>query len=139
MAQATPHEVSVPVRWSDFDRYGHRMNANYIEIAQEARLAFARDVIYPEIPDFDVFVRHIDADFQRPVDPRKNSALTVRSAVSKLGNTSLTTRQDILDADGETACVIYTVQVMVDMQAQRPRPLSDAEREILSQLVVDEH
>ena len=60
MAQATPHEVSVPVRWSDFDRYGHMMNANYIEIAQEARLAFARDVIYPEIPDFDVFVRHID-------------------------------------------------------------------------------
>ncbi|WP_371325955.1 thioesterase family protein [Corynebacterium sp. HMSC077D10] len=33
------------MRWSDFDRYGHMMNANYVEIAQEARLIYAQERI----------------------------------------------------------------------------------------------
>ena len=36
------HVHTIPVRWSDFDRYGHVTNSAYIELAQEARLAFAQ-------------------------------------------------------------------------------------------------
>ncbi len=40
--------------------YGHMMNANYIELAQEARLAFAMDHFYKNGLDMIAFVRHLD-------------------------------------------------------------------------------
>lgn len=138
MSRRAPHEVSVPVRWSDFDRYGHMMNANYIEVAQEARLAFARDEIYPRMPGFDVFVRHIDADFRAPVRAEETRELTVRSGIVRLGATSLTSRQKIARAGEAVACVIDTVQVLVDLDSGRPRKMTDAEREILEELIIDD-
>ena len=44
MASDSIHTYYIPVRWSDFDRYGHIMNANYVEIAQEARLALQKTI-----------------------------------------------------------------------------------------------
>ena len=35
MASDSIHTHHIPVRWSDFDRYGHIMNANYVEIAKK--------------------------------------------------------------------------------------------------------
>ena len=32
------HEFRLPVRWGDFDRYGHVNNAVYIEYAQDCLL-----------------------------------------------------------------------------------------------------
>ena len=40
------HVHTIPVRWSDFDRYGHVTNSAYIELAQEARLAFAQEFFF---------------------------------------------------------------------------------------------
>ena len=45
MATPSVHTYRIQTRWSDFDMYGHMMNANYIELAQEARLAFAKEHI----------------------------------------------------------------------------------------------
>ena len=34
---AVVHVCRIPVRWSDFDRFGHLTNSAYVEVAQEAR------------------------------------------------------------------------------------------------------
>ena len=52
MATPSVHTYRIQTRWSDFDMYGHMMNANYIELAQEARLAFAKEHIYSKGLDF---------------------------------------------------------------------------------------
>ena len=62
MATPSVHTYRIQTRWSDFDMYGHMMNANYIELAQEARLAFAKEHIYSKGLDFIAFVRHLDVD-----------------------------------------------------------------------------
>ncbi|WJY90346.1 acyl-CoA thioesterase [Corynebacterium confusum] len=128
------HTHEVPVRWSDFDRYGHLMNANYVELAQEARLAFAEDKFYSQGHEFAAFVRHLDLDFRLPIEPRGTTSVVVETQVVELGNSSLTTRQEIKDKNGRVACVVECVQVAVDLETQRPRPLSDAERDILTQV-----
>lgn len=137
MASDSIHAYRVPVRWADFDRYGHIMNANYVEIAQEARLAFADDKFFSQGIDFAAFVRHLDLDFRKPIEPEGNSELLVESQVVEVGNTSFVSRQEIKDKHGRTACVVECVQVAVDLDTHTPRSLTEREREILLNIGVD--
>ncbi|ERS42079.1 MULTISPECIES: acyl-CoA thioesterase [Corynebacterium] len=126
------HQYRVPLRWSDFDRYGHVMNANYVEIAQEARLAYKEAYFDPAgMEDFAAFVRKLDLDFRKPIEPEGNSVLLVESQVVEVGNSSFVTRQEIKDKHGRIACVVETVSVAVDMDTQMPRPLTEEEREVM--------
>lgn len=127
------HVTTVPVRWSDFDRYGHLMNANYVELAQEARLQFANDEFRAKGHDFAVFVRHIDVDYLRPVMP-DTTELVVETQVVEIGNTSFTTRQELKDRQGRVACVVECVQVTIDMDTSRPRSITQKEVKILQRV-----
>ncbi|QPK78802.1 acyl-CoA thioesterase [Corynebacterium lizhenjunii] len=126
------HKHRVAVRWSDFDRYGHMMNANYVEIAQEARLSFAQAHIFPSIPTFAAFVRHLELDYKNPIAPQGLAAVEVETWVTRVGNSSFTTRQNIRVPDGPVACEVECVQVAVDMNSGLPRPLTQEERDIIS-------
>ncbi|QGU05355.1 acyl-CoA thioesterase [Corynebacterium comes] len=125
------HVTTVPVRWSDFDRYGHIMNANYVEVAQEARLQFAEDEFAARGHDFAVFVRHLDVDYLRPVLP-DTTELLIETQVVEIGNTSFTTRQEIKDRQGRIACIVECVQVAIDMNTERPRSITKKEVKILT-------
>ncbi len=125
------HVTTVPVRWSDFDRYGHIMNANYIEVAQEARLQFADEEFTARGYDFAVFVRHLDVDYLRPVLP-DTTELVIETQVVEIGNTSFTTRQEIKDRQGRIACIVECVQVAIDLNTERPRSITELEVKILT-------
>ena len=133
------HALTVGVRWSDFDMYGHMMNANFIELAQEARLAFAMHHFYARGVNMVAFVRHIEADYVRPIKwDGRHGTVTVETTVVRLGTTSFTTRQTIKDAQGQVACVIDCVQVTIDSATQMPREVSEQERNIILEHAVVE-
>lgn len=132
-AGQAPHIHTVPLRWGDFDRYGHVTNSAYIEIAQEARLAFAQKFFEAQGHEFVVFVRRVDADYIRPVLPN-TTELTVETEVVRLGNTSFTTRQEIKDGQGKICCVVETVQVTVDTTTTAPRQITQKEIGILTRV-----
>lgn len=132
MTAGEKHSTTVPVRWSDFDRYGHLMNANYVEIAQEARLQFAMAEIYPSIPQFAAYVRNLSVDFRAPIMPEGISAVQVDTYVTRIGNTSFTTVQEISVPGYSVAAVVECVQVAVDLKTQLPRPLTQEEKDILA-------
>ncbi|WP_080793659.1 acyl-CoA thioesterase [Corynebacterium pacaense] len=128
------HISEVDLRWSDFDRFGHVNNAAFIEIAQEARLAFAEDQFRErgyEIPA--VFVRHLEVDYLRAILP-DTTKVVVETLVTRLGNTSFTTRQEVKDRTGRVCCVVECVQVTVDLQTATPRAISKVERKVLSRV-----
>ncbi|MEX3517074.1 thioesterase family protein [Corynebacterium camporealensis] len=129
--ESVVHTHRIPVRWSDFDMYRHMMNANYIELAQEARFAFAKDYFWSEDADFASVVRHLDVDFRYPLIWNGNHTVTVESQVTRVGNTSFTVYQEIKDTQGTVTCVIECVQVVVNESTQLPRPLTDKEMDIL--------
>ncbi|APT93628.1 hypothetical protein CPHO_03095 [Corynebacterium phocae] len=128
----------VPIRWSDFDRYGHLMNANYIELAQEARMQFARDHIFPEFPLFAAYVRHLDIDYSAPIKPEGIRELEIDTWTTKVGNTSFTTHQEIRAPRGPVACEVNCVQVAVDLDSGMPRSLTEREKEILTSMLVED-
>lgn len=128
------HQAVIPLRWSDFDRYGHMMNAQYVEVAQEARLRFAAS----EFPAHDVdipafFVRNLTVDFLKPILPAEDNLVLVETQVVEIGRTSLTTRQEIKDHEGRVACVVECVQVAVDQHTAAPRAITSAEKKVLTQ------
>ncbi|MDO5099560.1 MAG: acyl-CoA thioesterase [Corynebacterium sp.] len=126
------HTEQIPVRWGDFDRFNHITNAAYVELAQEARMAFAQREFNKrglEIPA--VFVRKIEADYLRPI-LSNTTEVTIETQVIEIGNTSFTTRQEIKDADGNLCCVVEVVQVAVDVITTRPRQITDFEMKVLT-------
>ena len=125
------HVHQVPLRWGDFDRYGHVTNSAYIELAQEARLAFAQEFFYSQGHEFVVFVRRLEADYVRPLLPNTVVA-TVETQVVRMGNTSFTTRQEVKDSQGHVCCTVECVQVAVDTTTTSPREITQKEIKILS-------
>ncbi|WP_291313425.1 acyl-CoA thioesterase [Corynebacterium sp. UBA2622] len=122
-------EVTLPVRWGDFDRFGHVNNLTYIEYAQEARIAFGNEH-FGGGTGLPVFVRHIEADYTRPLLP-DTTEVTVRTEVTNVGNTSFTTRQDILDRQGRVCCTVTSILVVVDTATATPRAITKREMGIL--------
>nr|WP_297186625.1 thioesterase family protein [uncultured Corynebacterium sp.] len=126
------HTTTIPVRWSDFDRYGHLNNNSYIEIAQEARVKFAQDEFVARGYDMPtVFVRRVTADFLRPIMPDTQEA-EVRTQVVRVGNTSFDTRQEVVDHNGNVCAVVEVVNISVDVKTSRPKSITANELKILT-------
>ncbi|MDY5786292.1 MULTISPECIES: acyl-CoA thioesterase [unclassified Corynebacterium] len=123
-------EVTLPVRWSDFDRFGHVNNTAYLEFAQEARIVFS-NAHFGGSAGLPVFVRRVEADYSRPILP-DTTEVTVRTEVTHVGNTSFTTRQDVLDRHGRVCCTVTSVLVVVDTATASPRAITKHEMGILT-------
>lgn len=127
------HRVSIPVRWSDYDRNGHLNNAVYVQLAEESRFAFARDA-FPRNDDGEAaafFVRHLEVDYLKPVLPAAKPEVQIATKIIRVGTTSMTARQEIYDTDGELTTVVESVLVAVDTATARPREITRRELQAL--------
>ncbi|MCT1683274.1 acyl-CoA thioester hydrolase [Corynebacterium appendicis CIP 107643] len=132
MADNAPNNIQhITLRWNDFDRYDHLNNCKFLDISQEARIAFLRENFADRDQEFGVFVRHVDIDYLRPV-MADTTAVEVETTVTEIGNTSFKTRQDLKDRQGRVCGVVNTVLVAVDLTTAAPREITQAERGILN-------
>ncbi|MYR05419.1 acyl-CoA thioesterase [Gordonia sp. SID5947] len=118
------------------DINNHINNVQFARIFEECRVrSFATWL--PERPDgFSVLVARQDivytAVLEYSLDP-----VTVRSCVSRIGNTSFTLSLTLVDPAGTTCAVAETTMVSVNPETGRPTPVPDTVRSILEgQLVV---
>ncbi|GGG72318.1 thioesterase [Corynebacterium pelargi] len=129
---ATVHESLIPLRWGDFDRFGHVNNAAYVELAQEARLRWAQDEFGAEGFDIPpVFVRKIEVDYLRPMMPSTDK-VRVETVVTNIGRSSFTTRQTLHDGEGHVCATVHTVQVAIDLPTSKPRQITEKEMKVLT-------
>jgi acyl-CoA thioester hydrolase len=121
-------EHLVDVRWRDTDALGHVNHAVFLTYLEEGRDAFYAQVLGSE-PHY-VVVR-IEVDLREEVF-RDDRHLTVQIAVERLGTTSLTTRETIINAAGEVAADARVVTVRWDQDLRKPIPFSESERQRLA-------
>ena len=117
-------EHPVAVRWRDTDALGHVNHAVFLTYLEEGRDAFYAQVLGSE-PHY-VVVR-IEMDLRAEVF-RDDRHLTVQVAVERLGTTSLTTRETIINAAGEVTADARVVTVRWDPASRKPIPFSESER-----------
>lgn len=134
---AEPFVTRVPVRWSDFDRYGHVNNISYLNFAQEARVHLVRDSQSAGAPLPPMVVRSIRVDYLRALLP-DTVEVRVESEITRIGRTSYTLRQTISDGHDNAAAVVDTVMVFVDLDTASPMALTPSTRQMLQQFASDE-
>jgi acyl-CoA thioester hydrolase len=117
----------VHMRWSDMDAYRHINNSAYLQYLEQARVAmfFHR---HEGFSSGTVIARH-EIDYLRPVvyDPRP---LRLELWIENVRGARFTVRYDVFDHD-RLAARAATQCVTFDFANDRPRRLTDEEREIL--------
>ena len=134
MANA-PFIHRLQVRFRDCDPLGHVNNAVYLTYLEQARFNHWRTLWgfgTPQLPPGrpGVILARVECDYRRPAT--YGQTLEVRMTVAELGRTSFRYEYEIADADGRTVLAAKTVQVMYDYAAEKPVPIPDDIRALLS-------
>jgi acyl-CoA thioester hydrolase len=118
----------VHMRWSDMDAYRHINNSAYLQYLEQARVAmfFYR---HEGFSSGTVIGRH-EIDYLHPVVYHPEP-LRVEMWIEQVRGAQFTVRYEVFD-EGRLAAKAATRCVSFDFSIDRPRRLTDEEREILS-------
>jgi acyl-CoA thioester hydrolase len=124
----------VHMRWSDMDAYRHINNSAYLQYLEQARIAmfFHR---HESFSSGTVIARH-EIDYLRPVVYHPQP-LRIEMWIEKVGGARFTVRYEVFD-DGRLVARAATLCVTFDFTIDRPRRLTDEEREILRSFADDD-
>ena len=122
------HEKRVEIRWSDVDAYMHVNNAVYATYLEECRDEWVDSALDGSSDTWDFVLARVAIDFRRELR-LEDEEVVVSCTLVRIGNSSLTLREQIRTRDGELAAEAEAVLVARDRKLGRSRPLSETERE----------
>jgi acyl-CoA thioester hydrolase len=122
------HEKVVEIRWSDVDAYQHVNNAVYATYLEECRDEWVERVLGEVGDSWDLVLARVAIDFRRELR-LEDEEVVVSCTLVRIGNSSLTLREEVRTRDGELSAEAEAVLVARDRQLGRSRPLTEAERE----------
>ena len=123
------------VRWDDIDAFGHVNNAKYLTYIQEARFqwSFYQYASKNEKPTLvEMVVAKAEIDYLVPIY-EGGKFYDVNLWVESIGNSSFVMGYEVVGDNGVVHAKVKSVQVAVSMDSKKSRPLTDAEREFLTQ------
>ena len=121
------HEKRVEIRWRDVDAYQHVNNAVYATYLEECRDEWLERALQGAGDAWDYVLARVAIDFRRELRLEDRYVL-VSCSLGRIGNSSLTLREEIRTVDGTLAAESEAVLVARDRETGRSRRLSDAER-----------
>ncbi|WP_062208578.1 acyl-CoA thioesterase [Demequina oxidasica] len=144
--------VPVTLRWSDIDAYGHVNNAEMLRLLEEARIrAFWADETAPADDSHATaliaggpgaqtitLIAGQQIEYLAPA-PYGRRPLDVQLWLGRLGGASIEICYEVRSPIGDAEQVVYarasTTLVLVDAATERPRRLTDAERDAWGEYV----
>ncbi|WP_149548454.1 acyl-CoA thioesterase [Streptomyces marokkonensis] len=124
------HIYRCPLRWADMDAYGHVNNVVFLRYLEEARIDF---LFRPE-KDFkqgSVVARH-EIDYKRQLVHR-HTPVDIELWITEIRAASFTITYEVKDGDDQIYVRASTVIVPFDFETQRPRRITEEEREFLQE------
>jgi acyl-CoA thioester hydrolase len=121
------HEKRIEIRWSDVDAYVHVNNAVYATYLEECRDEWIEAALDGAGDVWDFVLARVAIDFRRELR-LEDEEVVVSCALERIGNSSLTLREQIRTQDGELAAEAEAVLVARDRESGGSRPLTEAER-----------
>ncbi len=123
------------VRWDDIDAFGHVNNAKYLTYIQEARFqwSFYQYAAKNEKPTLvEMVVAKAEIDYLVPIY-EGGRFYDVNLWVESIGNSSFVMGYEVVGDNGVVHAKVKSVQVAVSMETKKSRPLTELEREFLTQ------
>ena len=96
------HEKRIEIRWRDLDAYRHVNNAVYATYLEECRDELAGNALAGIGDAWDFVLARVAIDYRRELT-QDDDAVVVRCAVERIGNSSITLREEIRTVSGELA------------------------------------
>lgn len=125
-------EASIKPRFSETDMRGHINNTVIPVWLADGRAALLREALGSRVP---TLVVNLNVDFSREL--HWGSLVTARTAVEKIGNSSICFVQELWQ--NERCCVqARTTVVTLDMETRKPIRVPDLERSLLSPYLMAE-
>jgi len=124
------HEKQIEIRWRDQDAYGHVNNAVYLTYLEEVRDEWLERALGDAGDAWGYVTARVAIDFRRELT-QDDDAIVARLWLTRIGTSSVTTREEIVTIGGELAAEAEAVLVARDSETGRSRPLGDAERAAL--------
>ncbi|HDQ70707.1 MAG TPA: acyl-CoA thioesterase [Chloroflexi bacterium] len=123
---------TVKVRWRDVDALGHVNNAVYFTYLEQARVDYLRELgLATDDPQKVSFIlAQASCQFKSPI--KLGERVTVYARVSELGNSSFSFDYRMTGGDGRLIAVARSVQVCYDYARQKPVPIPEAWRQIVT-------
>jgi acyl-CoA thioester hydrolase len=129
------HEKRIEIRWRDMDAFRHVNNAVYATYLEECRDEWAEAAL-GEAGDLWGFVlARVAIDFRRELT-QEDDRIVVSCRLVRVGNSSVTLREEIRTEAGELSAESEAVLVARDDATGRSRPLTDAERRAFERTLV---
>jgi acyl-CoA thioester hydrolase len=125
------HEKQIEIRWRDVDAYLHVNNAVYATYLEEGRDEWLELTLGDSGSPWDYVLARVAIDFRRELR-LEDEAVVVSCRLERMGNSSLTLREQIRTRAGELAAESEAVLVVRDRESGRPRPLNEVERELFA-------
>lgn len=128
--------TEVAVRWSDMDAFGHVNNACTVTLLEEARaeLLFGAAARDGGAGDFEggLIVARLSVHYERPLS-YTGAAARITLWVATVRAASFDLDYEVADgSSGQRVATARTQLVPYDLQAGRPRRITDAERGFLA-------
>jgi acyl-CoA thioester hydrolase len=123
------------VRWDDIDAFGHVNNAKYLTYIQEARFqwSFYQYAAKNEKPTLvEMVVAKAEIDYLVPIY-EGGRFYDVNLWVESIGNSSFVMGYEVVGDNAVVHAKVKSVQVAVSMETKKSRPLTEPEREFLTQ------
>jgi acyl-CoA thioester hydrolase len=124
------HEKQIEIRWRDQDAFGHVNNAVYLTYLEEVRDEWLERALGDSGDAWGYVTARVAIDFRRELT-QEDDAIVARLWLTRIGTSSVTTREEIVTVGGELAAEAEAVLVARDTETGRSRPLSEAERAAL--------
>lgn len=133
MSSPRSHEYPIDVRWGEMDALGHVNSVAYLVYFESARVEMMRPTrdrmrkqgLAPVMAQSNICY------LRSAVYPAR---LKVVTTVSRIGNTSMSYRQQLRDRESDIVyCEGEIVTVWIDRKDNKPRPIPDFVKEWLAQ------
>lgn len=130
-----PYRTFDKLRYSDTDRQGHVNNAVFSTFLETGRVEFLYDPENPLLPDGAAFViAGLTLNFLSEV--YWPGRVDIGTGVVKVGNSSITLRQDVFQ-DGRPVATAETVIVQMDERSRKSCPLTEEAKALLLRYKLD--
>jgi acyl-CoA thioester hydrolase len=126
--------TSEHLRFADVDANGHVNNGAFIELLENARVSYLRQIVRSGLPRFRLVIGRIEADFKRQMFFPGTATACAR--LIEVDGRKVVIGQALFDGESRCTAVQKVIMVSLNEETHRSRPFDPAVRAALEKLAV---
>lgn len=120
------------LRFADVDANGHINNGAFLQLLENARVSYMRQIVRSGLPRFRVVVGRLEVDFKRQMFYPGRAIACAR--VIEVHDRKCVVGHGLFDREGNCTAVLRAIMVSLNEETHRSTPFEPAVRAVLDQL-----